>query len=814
MSQLTSWASAGLRKVAVILGESPAFIRSIPALTEVALFRRAWRLKVPLVMAVASYFALSQVSQIWELYADFKGDFVQDIARGTVVLTLLLAVALTLSIAVSISTLRAGLPPPVPLFGDRCAQCLTSIAPLIGFQGGTVQYVDSRFSYEFKNYLVVLKSLQIRFPDLPELRAFGPALLGDQQSAAGPSLQMSIMNIICFFLIILFLLPFVHRWADHFVQSRGGRNVGRLYAASVLASLTLVGVFSAINLPPLSGAVIPAVRTIGALPVILVFFCLLTLHLVGLAQLSAKRHYPLILLLAAASLVFASLDLNDNHRIASELARPTKWESRSPAQWLGGPAYRLPFLEEEFAEWFERRPIEEKARFADRPYPVFIVAAEGGGAYAAVQTGVFLARLFDQCPALAHHVFAVSGVSGGSVGAAAFAGAATKLMEAPPLAGNERCRPAGLPAPIGKLESAARLVLGKDHLAPVVAVALFPDFIQRFLPFAVDSFDRARALESSLAQSWPTGSANPFKESIRATWDAGGRSPLLLLNTVSVERGSQLAIAPIESPRPFNEDSLARFRSFFSQHGDDGTVPSSYDVTLGTAAGLSARFPGISPPGRHENRDHPDEWGEGVTLSDNFVDGGYVDNSGVEVAHNTIALLQWFIDKGRPSSTSQQFKTLAAPKQRIEFHLIAIGGESKFTSHWSYTQSWTTGLMAPLVALLNSRSTRASTAREAASHAEFDFMQVSLPWNFVKPPLGWKLNASTIDLITASIGHADLCDPIDMTSTDSFSDRVNEVVRALDPNLPKHNMVSHMFEFHGIIRHNHCTARKIVDLVR
>jgi hypothetical protein len=445
---------------------------------------------------------------------------------------------------------------------------------------------------------------------------------------------------------------------------------------------------------------------------------------------------------------------------------------------------------------------------------VFIVAAEGGGAYAAVQTAVFLARLFDQCPALGHHVFAVSGVSGGSVGAAAFAGVVTKLMDNPPVKDNERCRPTGFPVPPGKLESAARRLLEKDHLAPVVSVALFPDFIQRFLPFAVNSFDRARALESSLAQSWPTGTANPFKESIRATWSAGGHSPMLLLNTVSVERGAQFAIAPIESPVPFAEDSQARVKSFFAQGGYGGTVPSTYDVTLGTAAGLSARFPGISPPGRHENRDHPDGWGEGVTLSDNFVDGGYVDNSGVEVAHNTISLLQWFIDNGRPSSTSQAFTALSAPTQPIEFHLVAIGGESKLTSHWYYTNSWTTGFLAPLVALLNARSTRASTAVEAARNAEFDFMQVSLPWNFVRPPLGWKLNPSTIDLISASIGHADICVPIDMTSTDSFGEKVNEVVRALNPELPNQDMIGHMFEFHGILRHNHCIARRIVDLVR
>ncbi len=74
---------------------------------------------------------------------------------------------------------------------------------------------------------------------------------------------------------------------------------------------------------------------------------------------------------------------------------------------------------EEFERWYESRPNLE----AYDEYPVYLVAAQGGGMYAAYQTAIFLARLQDNCPAFRNHLFAISSVSGGSVGAATFVSA-------------------------------------------------------------------------------------------------------------------------------------------------------------------------------------------------------------------------------------------------------------------------------------------------------------------------------------------------------------------------------------------------------
>src|SRR5262249_15067876 len=81
-------------------------------------------------------------------------------------------------------------------------------------------------------------------------------------------------------------------------------------------------------------------------------------------------------------------------------------------------------LSEGFIQWLNSRPTEYRNAFikGGRKYPIYVVAAEGGGMTAANHVALVLARLFDRCPDLGHHVFAISGVSGGSLGAAMFVG--------------------------------------------------------------------------------------------------------------------------------------------------------------------------------------------------------------------------------------------------------------------------------------------------------------------------------------------------------------------------------------------------------
>ncbi|MEM9726419.1 MAG: hypothetical protein AAF909_13295, partial [Pseudomonadota bacterium] len=75
-------------------------------------------------------------------------------------------------------------------------------------------------------------------------------------------------------------------------------------------------------------------------------------------------------------------------------------------------------VEAAFIQWAQdprRAPLPGPGR-----RPVFIIAASGGGAYAAAHTAHVLGALQDANPSFADHIFAISGVSGGSVGATLF----------------------------------------------------------------------------------------------------------------------------------------------------------------------------------------------------------------------------------------------------------------------------------------------------------------------------------------------------------------------------------------------------------
>jgi len=111
-------------------------------------------------------------------------------------------------------------------------------------------------------------------------------------------------------------------------------------------------------------------------------------------------------------------------------------------------------------------------RRAERPSgpraAVFIVSAEGGGIRAAYWTAGLLCAIQDAEPGFADHVLGISGVSGGSLGAATFAGLVAET------------RRTGLDVPrnadgMGPLQHVAGEVLGRDFLSPVLATMLIPD---------------------------------------------------------------------------------------------------------------------------------------------------------------------------------------------------------------------------------------------------------------------------------------------------------------------------------------------------
>src|SRR6185295_16399163 len=133
-------------------------------------------------------------------------------------------------------------------------------------------------------------------------------------------------------------------------------------------------------------------------------------------------------------------------------------------------------LRAQLEDWLSRH--DAKLKDPKARVPLYVVDAEGGGIRAAYWTVTVLGELQNQHPAFADHVFSISGVSGGGLGAVVFGALRAQQRE-------ER----GL-----DVKKTAQDILSEDFLSPVVASLLFPDLVQRFLPLPVPSFDRAVTL--------------------------------------------------------------------------------------------------------------------------------------------------------------------------------------------------------------------------------------------------------------------------------------------------------------------------------
>ena len=243
-----------------------------------------------------------------------------------------------------------------------------------------------------------------------------------------------------------------------------------------------------------------------------------------------------------------------------------------------------------FEKWLANRPDLAEYRDRGKPYPVYIVAAEGGGSYAAHHTAMVLAELQDRCPRFRHHVFAISGVSGGSLGAAVFASVADRL-EAQPYKVNcpgrtERPKwineadPIALwkPEPVrfqpciaqslgirttpntdaSEVPTLARdatcRFLARDFLSPVVFLAIVPNIAQRVLSWLPSwiprpRYDRALGLEygfEAAATDLPEGRAldSYFERSVIEAWSPEKSVPALVLNMTRADSGERYLAAP------------------------------------------------------------------------------------------------------------------------------------------------------------------------------------------------------------------------------------------------------------------------------
>jgi hypothetical protein len=437
----------------------------------------------------------------------------------------------------------------------------------------------------------------------------------------------------------------------------------------------------------------------------------------------------------ALLIAFESSGRTDNHEfrhqaVANGIARPS--------------------VEEAFRTWIGSRADLEAYRSAGKPYPIYIVAAEGGGLYAAYQTAKLLGRMQDLCRNFAQHVFVTSSVSGGSLGAAVFSGLAQEYAK------NEPAQPC-LPSlgDRGQFETAVDGILSKDLLSPVIWATLFPDFLQRFVPHPFPKLDRGYTLELAFEDTW-NYKGGPKKNYLQGSFfnlcgaDAAacakGATPALALNMSNVETGMQMVLSQMDLSNWPLEDGPPRPFDVFSNGAE------AVDLPVSTAVGLSARFPWISPQGWYTFNEPGEVLKPGQKPSQrrmSFVDGGYVDNSGVATA-TKIARLLTYITKKDATLPAVDIKLIVISAAWIPFDRFWID-PPKNESLSEY--------VSPFVAAIAAWQGRGYTAQaDVTADRMYSVIDMGVYYNFMPLPVGWHLSTLSRKYIDQFRGNPESCD--------------------------------------------------------
>ena len=267
-----------------------------------------------------------------------------------------------------------------------------------------------------------------------------------------------------------------------------------------------------------------------------------------------------------------------------------------------------------FEAWYAQAPA-----LPDGSKPMVVVAAAGGASRAGFWAAEVLGRLQDESQGrFARSVFAVSSVSGGSVGSAAFV---SQLAEKP------------FPANVSFRETVRGASRG-DYLSPALGGLLFPDLAQRFLPTVPRGGgkvaalpDRAEGLERAFERGWTDHCvsadvcqrADLWGRPFLSLWPRLGAwsVPLWFVNGARQEDGRRVLTAPVKIMPAEFPDAV------------DFHVLTTYrDIPISSAIHNGARFPLVSPGGTLLD-------GAGKAHG-HVLDGGYFENSGVSTAGDIV----------------------------------------------------------------------------------------------------------------------------------------------------------------------------------
>ncbi|MFO1327874.1 MAG: hypothetical protein U1F56_10995 [Rubrivivax sp.] len=352
---------------------------------------------------------------------------------------------------------------------------------------------------------------------------------------------------------------------------------------------------------------------------------------------------------------------------------------------------------------------------AQRDEPLVFVASEGGGIRAAFWTAAVLDALTREVPELRPRLALLSGVSGGSLGLAAWL--ATHRGDWCP-------SPPSTPSPTVGLRSdappplAATTALSADFVAPAITGLFFGDLLQRFIPWPIDALDRARTIESSWEQAFAHLPGRPFEHRLDTLYADCPGLPELVLNATRVETGERVALSRL--PFATAPGAPLLVNTF------DALAPGSAarQQALSGLVHHSARFPLVSPAGTVPVV----QPASGVPPRFRLVDGGYFDNSGVQTVLDLITSLRQLTHQPRLRVLLLTVRNAREPFDHQPEH--PQGSARKFPESGSIVST-----------LLAVRRSHAVSARGMAQRLlTDDLIDLEVPAAAGEAPLGWALS--------------------------------------------------------------------------
>ena len=464
--------------------------------------------------------------------------------------------------------------------------------------------------------------------------------------------------------------------------------------------------------------------TLGAPAILLLGLGLTTMGGSIVVYIANHHGIPIIFLLALWAVVCSLL--NDNHMarvVPGGNSHGFLWRANTPApaELNTQVKTRSPLgdqrLDGYFKAWF--KDLADRQPLNARPIPVFIVSTEGGGLRAAYWTAMALAQLEDDTAnnplPFSRHVIAISGVSGGSVGAALFDASVASRMAS---------------GATGSRREEIDMMLKQDFLSDTLGAMLFPDLLQRFLPLPVFN-DRAIALDQSFERAWKGSHADDparFQEPFHDLWRKDPyRVPLLFFNSTVVETGQRAVNTPIAT---LTQDADPAFTDTLSIGRLIGT-----ELPLSTAALLSARFTYVSPAALIDTHgQHDPNW---IRL----VDGGYFDNSGAVTAQEIARVLvdsQLVCGAGGPAPDMPCMRLIVLHLPNEPEPPTTVLNEKKKNRGALELMS---EVFAPLETLLNTRGARGTQAVSyLRGEPNVELLSLRPCTDKVTAPLGWVLS--------------------------------------------------------------------------